>query len=81
MPEQSILELIQTRRDAFRQQSRLANDAREAERSALVAEEYDALIAVIQASGRLQHDQHREPKWAEDPSEEWILGDQGQPGG
>lgn len=81
MPEHSMIELIQRRRDAFRQQSRLANDAKEAERSSLIAEEYDSLIAEIQASGHLQHDLHPEPKWVDDPSEEWILGDQGQLGG
>lgn len=81
MPEQSIMELINRRRDAFRERSRLTNDAREAERNSLVADEYDSLIAEIRASGRLKHDQHPHPKWAEDPSEEWILGDQGQSGG
>lgn len=78
MPEQRMMELIQGRRDAFRQRSRLANDARDAAQSSLIAEEYDSLIAEIH---ELKHHQHAEPRWAEDPSEEWILGDQGQLGG
>jgi hypothetical protein len=81
MAEQSIMELVLRRQDSLRQQSRLANDPREAERCLLIAEEYDALIAEIQDCGHLKHEQHREPKWAEDRSEEWILGDLGQFGG
>jgi len=81
MPEQSVMELIERRREAFRQKSRLTNDAREAQRSSWIAEEYDALIAEIQDSGHLKHGPHPAPKCAEDPSEQWILGDQGQLGG
>jgi hypothetical protein len=83
MLETSIMELIYRRRNEFRQ--RCTKDAREAERNFAIAQEYDALIAEIAA---LNHP-HPDPRAAnapmppvvEDPSEQWILGDQGQLGG
>jgi len=84
MLEPSIMELINRRRNTFRQRSRLANDAQEAGRNSLIAQEYDALVAEIEDLDHLKSDAHAahpSPKWADDPSEEWILGDQGQLGG
>lgn len=85
MLEPSIMELIYRRRNGFRQRSNLVNDAREAERNFAIAEEYDSLIAEIEALGHSKPDPHAAnaatPRVEEDPSEQWILGDQGQPGG
>jgi hypothetical protein len=86
MLKPSIMELIRRRRDGFRQRSGLLDDARERDRNLRIAEEYDALIAEIERSGYSTHDAHPVGAMAagveiEDPSEQWILGDQGQLGG
>jgi hypothetical protein len=84
MLEASILEIINRRRNGFRQRCNLVNDTREAERNFAIAEEYDSLNAEIECLVHSNPDPHGKawsPRVEEEPSEQWILGDQGQPGG
>ena len=81
MLEASILDLIYQRRNGYRQRSKIQNDVHEAERSISIAEEYDTLIAEIETLGHSRHAKTFKPRIEEDPSEQWILGDQGQLGG
>jgi hypothetical protein len=80
-----IIELIQRRRDQFRERCCQAVQGGEVERNRSIAEEYDSLIAEIEGVAHSQHGAHHRivptPKYMDDPSEQWILGDQGQSGG
>lgn len=77
----SIMELIRRRRDEFRQRSDEAEDASALERTRSISEEYDSLLTKIEALED-EHSRGRTgPIIQDDPSEQWILGDQGQPGG
>jgi len=77
-----IIEAIERRRAQYRDRCR-AGASSEADRINLrITEEYDSLMneihALCAAKGRVRPPA---PIFQEDPSEEWILGDQGQWGG
>lgn len=80
----SIVDLIEQRRARIRQKC-AANRNEQDLVNLRIAEEYDALIAEIDALRKAMPHSHSPfdavREFPEDRSEEWILGDQGQLGG
>ena len=85
----SIIEIIERRHARFQEQyrSRSAEHSSDADfaNPRIIIEEYDALMAEIEGLGTARSSPHSPVpvvlEYPDDPSEEWILGDQGQSGG
>ena len=76
-----ILELIRHRRDHFEQQLSATDNTRDLERIRSMIAEYDSLLADAEVLAHEHFHPHAVPKIEDEPSEQWILGDQGQSGG